>query len=89
MRRALLIIMLMIPAALLRSQDKTRTYSGSCSDMPFADFAVSVERAAGIRIFFNPAWTADIRVSGKWSNAVPLAVIDPVVAPFGLFCTAG
>ncbi|MDX9728403.1 MAG: carboxypeptidase-like regulatory domain-containing protein, partial [Bacteroidales bacterium] len=88
MRRALLIIMLMIPAVLLHAQDKTRTYSGNCSDLPFADFAISVEQAAGIRIFFNPAWTADIKVTGKWSNAAPLAVIDPVVAPFGLFCTA-
>ena len=88
MRRIVLIIMLMLPALLVRSQETGRTWSGSCSDEPFEAFAVSVERATGIRIFFNPAWTADIRVSGTWSNAVPLTVIDQVVAPYGLFCTA-
>lgn len=86
MRSVTVILLLMVNAVLLRAQEKTGTYSGSCTDVPFETFAGSVERAAGIRVFFNPAWTADIRVSGEWENASPFSVIKTVIAPAGLFC---
>ncbi len=87
MRNVILIMFLLLLAPLARGQVKTGTFSGSYSGVPFDTLALAVERKAGIRVFFNPSWTVDIRVSGAWENALPFAVIDRVVSPAGLFCT--
>lgn len=86
MRNGFLILILLLFAPLTRAQVKTGTFSGRYSAVPFDTLALSVERRAGIRVFYNPAWTGDIRVSGNWENASPLGVIDRVVSPNGLFC---
>jgi len=86
LRRLVIITALLTATVMLHSQTGARTFTGRCTDQPFETFAAAVERATGIRIFFIPAWTEDIRVSGQWEDALPLDVIQSVTAPFGLFC---
>jgi hypothetical protein len=81
-----LISVLWLSALLLQAQEKVVTYSGAFTGAPFDTLASDIETTLGIHVFYNPSWTGDIMVSGRWHDDTPLKVIEAVVSPRGLFC---
>jgi hypothetical protein len=71
---------------MVTGQDQEALFTGRAYNMPFTSFADTLEHRSGIRIFFDPAWTEDIRVTGSWENATPLSIITMTVTSHGLFC---
>lgn len=68
----------------LAAQEKDQVISGNFKDVPFPEFADSIQKQSGLRFYYKDRWVRGIRVSASGDELSLDRILDKTLSPAGI-----